>query len=104
MRLARGTLAAMYEAVLLTFTARRPELVRRATGAGVRGSRADVAGLGGRAGSGAAVAGIANDRWAAAGDPPCAAMSATTVTQPTTAANAASTNTPVRKRTSSSQE
>jgi len=103
-RFGRDTLAAVYETARLTFAVRRAELLRRAAGAGLRGSRADVVGRSGRTGSVAAtLAWPANDRCAVAGDPSCAAITATAGMQLTTTASPASTETPVRKRTSSSQ-
>jgi hypothetical protein len=92
-------------AMLLRFPVRLAEPARRVAGAGRRGSRGDVVGRVRRTGRGgtAGLAWSANDRCTAAGDPPCAAMTAAPVAQPTMAAAPASTKTPVRKRTSSSQ-
>jgi len=98
MGLGRGPLKAMQEAVLLGLPVAAAEPARRAPGAAGRrcGGRTGKGGTPGRARP-------ASDRCATAGDPPCAATIATAVAQPAMAAAPASTKTPVRKRTSSSQ-
>lgn len=102
MWLGRGLL----EAVLVVLpVVQLAEPARRAAGAAWRGWGGRAAGRGGRPGKGgtARLAWPASDRCTAAGDPPCAATIATAVAQPAMAADPASTKTPVRKRTSSSQ-